>query len=296
MAQTWENFEFILVDDGSPDNCWDIMQDYARRDSRIRLIRQKNAGLSAARNTGIDAARGEWIGFVDSDDYAAPEMYETLYHAAVENDAQMAVCSLTYVTPDGTLLPQHSPIKKSEVVTRKEAVCRLGGERYWYYVMVSNKLYRRELFDNVRFPVGRLHEDEYTAHLLYWQCERVAVRKEGFYYYVQRDGSIMHSSNESVKQRVDGVVGILSRAEFAQEHQLYELAFSSCNGALGRVVSVKANTPEEKQLLESAVKRADRLIDKLLKTPGNRANKGKIWLFRLSPRLYRLALKMRVKK
>lgn len=84
LAQTWQELEIIVVDDGSPDNSWDIMQEYARRDSRVRLIRQKNGGLSAARNAGVEAARGEWIGFLDSDDYVAPEMYERLYCAAVE--------------------------------------------------------------------------------------------------------------------------------------------------------------------------------------------------------------------
>lgn len=109
LAQTWQELEIIVVDDGSPDNSWDIMQEYARRDSRVRLIRQKNGGLSAARNAGVEAARGEWIGFLDSDDYVAPEMYERLYRAAVEQGAQMAVCSFTYVhrteSPSPALLP-----------------------------------------------------------------------------------------------------------------------------------------------------------------------------------------------
>ena len=100
LAQSWQELEIIVVDDGSPDNSWDIMQEYARRDSRVRPIRQKNGGLSAARNAGVEAARGEWIGFLDSDDYVAPEMYERLYRAAAEQGAQMAVCSFTYVTPD----------------------------------------------------------------------------------------------------------------------------------------------------------------------------------------------------
>ena len=91
LAQTWQELEIIVVDDGSPDNSWDIMQEYARRDSRVRPIRQKNGGLSAARNAGVEAARGEWIGFLDSDDYVAPEMYERLYRAAAEQGAQMAV-------------------------------------------------------------------------------------------------------------------------------------------------------------------------------------------------------------
>ena len=291
LAQTWRNLEIIVVDDGSPDGSWDIMQDYARRDSRIQLRRQKNGGLSAARNAGLELARGEWIGFMDSDDYAAPEMYETLYRAATEHDAQMAVCSLAYVMPDGTPLPRTSPITKDEVQTGREALQRLSGPQNWYYVTVMNRLYRRSLFENIRFPEGRLHEDEFTAHLFYWQCERVAFVKKALYYYVQRDGSIMHK--ESTKRLCDVVTAWLFRGEFGAEHSLYGMAFSSCNGALGRIVFARGGTPEERQAIAQVTERADCLIDQLLRVPGHRTEKAKVALFRLSPALYHLALKIR---
>ena len=291
LAQTWRNLEIIVVDDGSPDGSWDIMQDYARRDSRIQLRRQKNGGLSAARNAGLELARGEWIGFMDSDDYAAPEMYETLYRAATEHDAQMAVCSLAYVTPEGRPIPRTSPITKDEVQTGREALQRLSGPQNWYYVTVMNRLYRRSLFENIRFPEGRLHEDEFTAHLFYWQCERVAFVKKALYYYVQRSGSIMHT--ESVRNRVDGADGMMERADFALEHEMYILAFAACNGALGRIVSARGGTPEERQALAQVTERADCLIDQLLRVPGHCTEKAKVALFRLSPALYRIALKMR---
>lgn len=290
LAQTWQNLEIIVVDDGSPDGSWDIMQEYARRDSRIRLHRQKNGGLSAARNAGVELARGEWIGFMDSDDYAAPEMYETLYRAAAERGAQMAVCSLAYVTPEGRPIPRTSPIK-DEVLPRVQALERLSGPQNWYYITAPNKLYQRKLFENTRFPVGKFHEDEYTAHLFYWQCERVAFVKDAMYYYVQQEGSIMHT--ESVRRQTDGADGMLERAEFALEHEIYSLAFASCNGALGRIAFAKGGTPEERQALAQVTERADRLIDQLLRVQGHRTEKAKVALFRLSPALYRLALDLR---
>lgn len=291
LAQTWRNLEIIVVNDGSPDGSWDIMQDYAARDSRIRLRRQKNGGLSAARNAGLELARGEWIGFMDSDDYAAPEMYERLYRAAAEQGAQMAVCSFTYVTPDGKPIPRTSPITKNEVLSGMQMMERLAGPQNWYYITAWNRLYQKKLFDAVRFPVGKLHEDEYTAHLFYWQCERVAIVKEAMYYYVQQDGSIMHT--ESVRNRVDGANGMMERADFALEHEVCSLAFASCNGALGRIAFAKGGTPEERQALAQVTERADRLIDQLLRVPGHRTEKAKVALFRLSPALYRLALKIR---
>lgn len=101
LAQTFRDIEVILVDDGSPDNCPAICDAAAEKDERVRVIHQKNGGLSAARNAGLDIARGEWIGFVDSDDYIAPEMYQTLYNTAIKNDAQLALCSYAYVDIQG---------------------------------------------------------------------------------------------------------------------------------------------------------------------------------------------------
>ena len=274
LAQTWQELEIIVVDDGSPDNSWDIMQEYARRDSRVRPIRQKNGGLSAARNAGVEAARGE-----------------RLSRAAAEQGAQMAVCSFTYVTPDGKPIPRTSPITKNEVLSGIQMMERLAGPQNWYYITAWNRLYQKKLFDAVRFPVGKLHEDEYTAHLFYWQCERVAIVKEAMYYYVQQDGSIMHT--ESVRRRVEGAAGMLERADFALEHEVCSLAFASCNGALGRIVFAKGGSEEERQALRQVREQADRIIDRLLRVPGHRTEKAKVALFRLSPGLYRAALKMR---
>jgi hypothetical protein len=115
----------------------------------------------------------------------------------------------------------------------------------------------------------------------------VAIVKEAMYYYVQQDGSIMHT--ESVRRRVEGAAGMLERADFALEHEVCSLAFASCNGALGRIVFAKGGSEEERQ----ALRQADRIIDRLLRVPGHRTEKAKVALFRLSPGLYRAALKMR---
>ena len=102
LGQTFTDFELILVDDGSPDACPQMCDAAAKKDSRVRVIHQKNGGLSAARNTGIEAARGNWLGFVDSDDFVAPDMYEKLYHAAVNAGADCAVCSVQLTHEDGS--------------------------------------------------------------------------------------------------------------------------------------------------------------------------------------------------
>lgn len=295
-AQTWKNLEIILVDDGSTDGSPAICDAAAAQDARIRVIHQKNGGLSAARNAGVDAARGEWIGFVDSDDYVAADMFEKLYHAAADQQAQIAVCPYAYVTPEGKPLDRTSPITRDEVLTREEALNRLTIQKNWYYVTAPNRLYRRELFDKVRFPAGRIHEDEWTAHLFYEQCERVAVLKEPLYYYVQREGSIMRQ--ESFQKRMDKVEGLFGRAEFAAENGFYGLAFSSCNAMLGYIVlyyttEKKTLSPEEQKTMEELQGRVDRLIKQLLRVPGYPQEKLKVGAFVISPALYKGLLDLR---
>lgn len=289
LMQTWKNLEIILVDDGSPDDSWDIMQEYARRDSRVKPIRQKNGGLSAARNAGVDAAKGEYIGFVDGDDYLAPETYELMYRAMMKHDAQIAVCSFEYVDEQDNVLPTVSPMTKEEVLTREQAVERLGGDKNWYYVTAPNRLYRRELFDTVRFPLGKIHEDEYTAHLFYWQCQRIAIVPRNLYYYVQHGNSIMGKT--SLRKTLDYIEAVRSRMDFALEHGLTGLAFSSCRGALGKLVVLKytgvlADEPDGEVRYEQAVRQMKREIRHLLRFPASLIDKAKIAAFLLSPRLF----------
>lgn len=295
MAQTWKNLEIILVDDGSPDNSWSIMQEYARRDSRVRPLRQKNGGLSAARNAGVDAAKGEYIGFLDGDDYLAPETYELLYRAMMKYDAQISICSFEYVDEYGNVLPTNSPMTREEVLTREEALNRLGGDKNWYYVTAPNRLYRRELFDKVRFPLGKIHEDEYTAHLFYWQCERVAIVPRNLYYYVQHGSGIM--GTPSVRKTLNYVDAVLGRMDFALEHGLTELAFSCCNGALGKLVGLRygnvSDEPEKEARYEQALQQIRLRIRKLLKLRASLADKAKVVVFLISPRLFYELLQLR---
>lgn len=120
LAQTFTDFELILVEDGSPDNCPALCDAAATKDARIRVIHQKNGGLSAARNAGLDAARGAWIGFVDSDDYIAPEMYEALYKAVQSTGADLALCDYAEVDETGALCPPMHISLAEQVFTGRE--------------------------------------------------------------------------------------------------------------------------------------------------------------------------------
>ena len=142
LAQTFRDFELLLIDDGSPDNCQALCEEAAARDPRIRVIHQKNAGLSAARNTGVEAARGEWIGFVDSDDSIAPEMYETLLTYARRDGAQIAVCDYLLVTEAGEPLPSPYRLEEDKVLDRVGALEQMNRG---HFTVAWNRLYRRAL-------------------------------------------------------------------------------------------------------------------------------------------------------
>ena len=171
LAQTYENMEIILVDDGSDDSCPAICDEYAGQDSRVSVIHQKNAGLSGARNAGIEQAKGEYLSFVDSDDYLSPEFLERLYAACVETGSDISVCRWEYVK--GGAIPEKGK-GETHIFTGREMLANLYIPDGAYFVVAWNKLYKRELFDTIRYPLGRIHEDEATTYRIYHQVRQAA--------------------------------------------------------------------------------------------------------------------------
>lgn len=191
LTQTFTDFELILVDDGSPDNCPALCDAAAAKDARIRVLHQKNGGLSAARNAGLDVARGEWIGFVDSDDYIAPEMYETLYKAVQSTGADLALCDYVKVDETGALCTQTHVAVPQKSLTGRE----LLQKAYWTTVQIAcNKLYHRTIFAQLRYPVGKLNEDFFVIPEICLNTQKAVVVPDVLYYYVQRGDSIMGKS------------------------------------------------------------------------------------------------------
>ena len=173
LAQTFTDFELILVEDGSPDGCPALCDAAAEKDGRIRVIHQKNGGLSAARNAGLDIARGEWIGFVDSDDYIAPEMYEKLYRAVQQTGADLALCDYAKVDEAGVPCVQTHVAVPQKSLTGRE----LLQKAYWTTVQIAwNKLYRRDIF---------------VIPEICLNTQKAVVIPDVLYYYVQRGDSIM---------------------------------------------------------------------------------------------------------
>lgn len=191
LAQTFTDFELILVEDGSPDDCPALCDAAAAKDARVRVLHQKNGGLSAARNAGLDVARGEWIGFVDSDDYIAPEMYEALYKAVQSTEANLALCDYAEVDETGALCPPMHISLAEQVFTGREL---LKNATDTMIQPAWNKLYRRAIFAQLRYPEGKLNEDLFLIPKICLQIQKAVVVPKALYYYVQRGSSIMNGS------------------------------------------------------------------------------------------------------
>lgn len=195
LHQTYHNLEIILVDDGSPDQCGKICDDYAKEDNRITVIHKENGGLSDARNAGLDAAHGEYIVFVDSDDFIAEDYVETLMQCLKEYDADVAMCSYA-VTASVEL--DESIFKASrdetvEVCNRRELLNNLYDANHkdaTYFIVSWNKIYKASLWQDVRFPKGRIHEDEATTYKIYDRAQKGVYLHRPLYGYFTAPSSI----------------------------------------------------------------------------------------------------------
>ena len=191
LAQTFTDFELILVDDGSKDKSGEICDEYAGMDERVKVIHKENGGLSDARNRGMDHAAGKYFMFVDSDDYIAPTMVERLYTRIICENADIAACNFLF-TFDNAREKNFSTEIKEEVLNGSDIFYYRKNERnYGIWTVAWNKLYKRETFGNVRFRFGKYHEDEFWANDIYQMDIKVVTIPECLYYYRQRDNSIM---------------------------------------------------------------------------------------------------------
>lgn len=193
VGQTYQELEIILVDDGSPDGCPAICDEYARQDSRIRVIHQENGGVSAARNAGLDAATGDWIGWVDPDDWIEADMYAYLLENALTYGADIVVCGRVERYPDRDVVWAW---EKVEVWDQEQAVSRLLEDKALGNYL-PEKLWRRELFEGIRFPVGEIFEDIRTVCHLFLKARRFVALPEVKYNYRQRPDSIVKARSFS---------------------------------------------------------------------------------------------------
>lgn len=196
LSQTFSDFELILVDDGSPDLCGKICDRWAQQDERIQVIHKQNGGLSSARNAGIDKASGTYIAFIDSDDYVHPGYLQCLHTALLQSGADMALCGIEDVDLFGNpqAIPQYTLPSQAGIFAGRELLTEFFSSASTYYTIAWNKLYRRELWGTLRYPVGKNYEDDAVAHQLFFSCSKVVCIATPLYSYRLRPGSICRAS------------------------------------------------------------------------------------------------------
>ena len=222
VNQTYSELEILLIEDGSTDGTVDICKSYVAKDSRVRIIDNPGQSVGSARNLGVQSARGSYILMVDSDDYIRKDMIEILYSSLVESGADMAVgdfirgTEMQYAFPPG--------VEKTEVITPEEALHRIyqGDHNKLRYVVPWIKLYKKELFEQVRYPDDKIFEDIYATHHLYDQCRSIVVIDAVMAYYFQRPDSIMN--HKFYLKKLDYLGAMEDRIAFFRERGLQDLA------------------------------------------------------------------------
>ena len=201
LLQTHPHIEIILVDDGSKDGSGNICDEYASRYSQVTVIHKENGGLSSARNAGIASARGEYIGFIDSDDWIEPTMFQKLLEACVVKNAQVATCAMFITTEEGQVVATRHEMQDMMEYSAKEAmeeVLSFGN----IDVSFCDKLFRKELFADIEFPVGKINEDAAIIYRILSKTERIVNIGTPMYYYRHREGSISKSAYTHEKIQV----------------------------------------------------------------------------------------------
>lgn len=263
-SQSYKNLEIIVIDNGSCDSSPEICDAFEKADSRIKVFHQENKGLSNSRNRGIALSHGEYIAFVDSDDFIYEDMLLIMLNRIEEDSSDMAICNRLRVG-DGDIKDYYSknlyPID-NEVITQEQAFERLSSEGFTYYVNLWGKLYKRELFNGIEFPEGRLHEDVFVIHLLFEKCSRISCIRYAMYYWYNNPVSITHSF---VPERLDVLDAYLVRFEFFMNKGRYAYAAYAFEGFIWNYNNLIAKT-EPKSLFKPYKKRFRNAYLRLLLT------------------------------
>lgn len=256
-CQTYSNLEIILVDDGSPDGCGNICDEYAKADSRIKVIHKENGGLSDARNAGLDVAGGDYIAFVDSDDYLAKDFVEILLSQLKKHRADVAMCSYAVTglaEMDEAIFeyPDAEGETDVEVCDREALLSNLYDANHsdaTYFIVSWNKLYRADLWKNIRFPKGKIHEDEATTYRIYDQCSKGVYVHQPLYGYFSAPDSITRGSF-SLK-RLDWMDALDDRiAYFTEKKEEKQVSYAKrarADASIHYYYLLKESLPDEKK-------------------------------------------------
>lgn len=282
LVQTYTNLEIILVNDGSPDNCGRICDEYAQKDERIRVIHKKNGGLSNARNAGIAVAKGEYIGFVDSDDYIEPSMYEKLLNAILTQNTKLSMSAFYCEHEDGKLDELNNvQLIPNGVLLAEEVFVKLSEGNGWFFTVAWNKLYHKSLLNPRFYPNGKYHEDEFTIAPLLWEAKKISCISDKCYHYIyMREGSITGSNTDL--RHLDALEALYERCCFY--HSIGKDQFMSEDRAYYFTMLEKYTlTPGNDTLeMKKRLKEIRKLYEKI--PIMRKTERFKLFLFKINPK------------
>lgn len=266
LKQTYSNLEIILVDDGSPDRSGAICDEYARKDSRVKAYHKENGGVSSSRNYGLSVAHGDWIGFADPDDWIDPDMFEKMLAAALETNADMAICGYIFEYTTG---PQKVRDWERRLLVGRDEIAKAYFKEKFFKDFLWSKLTRRSFFENgLQFPLGMLYEDAVVTDELLQHTEVIICLPDCFYHYRKRASSIVQT--RSVQNEMDFWDSRMHRFELLKD-QLpacrQDMISDQCMGVrrAWRVLASNKNDPAAPVLAEKVNRFAKEYIGEILR-------------------------------
>lgn len=216
VNQTLQDIEIVLIDDGSPDNCGKICDDFACKDSRVKVLHKANGGLSSARNAGVKIAKGDFLMFVDSDDWVEPNFCETALDKLEKYDVDILSFGYNWIKSDGSI--KEMSTDKDKILSSEKGIEELITLKDVIYNLPCNKIYKAKLFEGIEFPDGKLYEDQGTTYKLFHKAKSIAVIIDRLYNYIQRGNSIQGGRLKKPKGYYDRLCLWEERHQFVKEN------------------------------------------------------------------------------
>ena len=287
LNQSYRNLEIILVDDGSTDGSREICDTYARKDNRVKVIHQENQGVATARNAGLDGCRGDFISFVDSDDYIHPDFIKYLYTKLIETDSDICMCN--YITTDEWDYSNKIDWnKKVDVYNAHQLLDLFYSDMHCNIIMLWNKIVKRECISDIRFDDGYINEDEGTSFKFIYKARRIVFCEEVLYYYFSREKSITGAPYDT--KRLDILKAFENRMRFYKEHGEQSFFNRECMFYLSEILTnyykVHKLLENNREILQELKKKYDNTYKVADKSEWGFSRKLMYKVFKMFPLLY----------